>query len=82
MKFIPAPPQKLFIRHLLTHDTAYGNVGMGIGKTAAVLCAISALLEEQESIDTLALGSATLKARALLSEANDPHQATASAEHG
>jgi SNF2 family DNA or RNA helicase len=53
MKFVPAPPQKLFIRHLLTHDTAYGNVGMGIGKTAAVLCAISALLEEQESIGAL-----------------------------
>ena len=49
MKFTPAPPQKLFIRHLLTHPVAYGAVGMGVGKTASVLYALKELIEEGES---------------------------------
>jgi hypothetical protein len=53
MKFIPAPPQKILIRYLLTHDVTYGACGMGLGKTASALAAISALLEEQESIGAL-----------------------------
>ena len=53
MKFTPATPQKILIRYLLTHDVAYGACGMGLGKTASALAAISALLEEQESVGAL-----------------------------
>lgn len=44
MKFIPAEPQKIFLKHLQAHPKTMGFVGLGIGKTATVLQHISNLL--------------------------------------
>lgn len=52
MKLVPRPVQKVFTNHLLTHDIAYGSVGMSLGKTAAGL---SAFKELHSNLDTIGM---------------------------
>ncbi len=46
MKFLPDTPQVMIRDHLLVHLAALLFVGMGLGKTAAVLAAICEMLQE------------------------------------
>lgn len=53
MKFIPVEPQQIIIGHLQSSDDALLYVGMGIGKTAAVLQHLNDLFLSGESIAAL-----------------------------
>tara|TARA_R110000868_G_scaffold11798_5_gene57589 strand:+ start:5005 stop:6333 length:1329 start_codon:yes stop_codon:yes gene_type:complete len=43
MRFVPEPYQTQMTEHLLDHDRAYSNVGLGLGKTASTLSALNEL---------------------------------------
>jgi len=49
MLFIPVEPQQIFIDHLRKHSNALGFIGMGVGKTAAVLSRLSEMFLDGES---------------------------------
>jgi len=47
VKFVPAPPQKIAIDFLLTHDIAFLILGMGLGKSSTCLAAFCQLQKEK-----------------------------------
>lgn len=53
MKFPGSTPQDMLTEHLLNHPHALGFVGVGIGKTAATLRALSKLIGSGESCGAL-----------------------------
>lgn len=55
MIFSPVEPQQIFIDHMRQHPNVLGFVGVGIGKTAAVLYRLNELFLEAESIGALVI---------------------------
>lgn len=46
MKYIPEPPQVLFINKILSQDIVFALIGMGIGKSSSVLAAFTQMQKE------------------------------------
>lgn len=55
MKFVPSPPQRILIDHILSNQVTAAFVGMGIGKTGATLAALNELFLNLEIRGVLAV---------------------------
>lgn len=74
MKFVPAEPQRILIEHMQKHPNVLGFVGVGIGKTAAVLCHLNELFLSGEAVAALIIAPLRVAALTWPAEVRDWEQ--------
>lgn len=74
MQFTPDKPQQIFIEHMRQHPNVLGFIGMGIGKTAAVLQRLTELFLAGEAVAALVIAPLRVAALTWPAECQDWEQ--------